>query len=311
MSDGLFDDKQYATKLTQAEQFGAPPLSLLDAQQGYMRDRKQAWFADYPFLFGATGREEIVVDIWKSEERTDAFGVKLREMTAAPASIFDPALAEICYSWWTIPGSEIYDPFAGGPARGIVAAAMGRKYVGVDLRPEQVEANTAVAIDGASWICADSSTFWPAPCDFVFSCPPYGSLEVYSDDPADISTMSWEEFRIAYTASIIGAVDALRDNRFAAFVVGNYKEKSVLRDLVGMTVKAFTTAGAEYYCDVIYATPVGSAAIRAQTHFPKNRRPMPRHQYLLVFVKGDKKKAAAYVAAGATPAIYTAIEEEI
>lgn len=102
MSDGLFDDKQYATKLTQAEQFGAPPLSLLDAQQGYMRDRKQAWFADYPFLFGATGREEIVVDIWKSEERTDAFGVKLREMTAAPASIFDPALAEICYSWWTI-----------------------------------------------------------------------------------------------------------------------------------------------------------------------------------------------------------------
>lgn len=30
--------------------------------------------------------------------------------------------------------------------------------------------------------------------DFVFSCPPYGNLEIYSDQPDDISTLDYPAF---------------------------------------------------------------------------------------------------------------------
>ena len=39
----------------------------------------------------------------------------------------------------------VFDPFAGGSVRGIVAAVLGRHYTGVDLRPEQIAANVEQA----------------------------------------------------------------------------------------------------------------------------------------------------------------------
>ena len=51
-----------------------------------------------------------------------------------------------------------------------------------------------------------------------------GNLEVYSNNPADLSTMAADEFDAAY-ADIIGkAVARLRQDRFAAIVVGNYRD---------------------------------------------------------------------------------------
>jgi len=35
----------------------------------------------------------------------------------------------------------VLDPFAGGSVRGIVASRLGYRYVGIELRQEQVEAN--------------------------------------------------------------------------------------------------------------------------------------------------------------------------
>src|SRR6185312_2502284 len=63
--------------------------------------------------------------------------------SATGTSIFDPVLCEIAYRWFCPPGGLVLDPFAGGSVRGIVAAKLGRRYLGVDLRPEQIEANRA------------------------------------------------------------------------------------------------------------------------------------------------------------------------
>jgi hypothetical protein len=221
-----------------------------------------------------------------------------KELAAAGSTVtvFDPVVAEVAYEWWTAPGDSIYDPFAGGPTRGIVAAALGRDYIGLDVRMDQVDHNEDHAIPGARWVLGDAATYTPRPCDFVFSCPPYGSLERYSDDPRDLSTMSWSDFAFSYFRAIGHAVEALRPDRFAAFVVGNFKERGILRDLVGATVECFERAGANYYADLVLIPPSGSAALRAASSFPTNRRPMPRHQSVLVFVKGDAKKAAARVA---------------
>ena len=225
------------------------------------------------------------------------------ETQVTGTSIFDPVLCEIAYRWFSPPGGLVLDPFAGGSVRGIVAAKTGREYIGCDLRPEQIEANreqaNAICAGGIApaWVCGDSATVIPAlDCapDFVFSCPPYGDLEVYSDDPADLSTMPFAAFRAAYRAIIAAACAKLKQDRFACFVVGDYRDKKGFYcNFVGETVAAFEAAGARLYNEAILVTAVGSLPIRAGKQFSASRKLGKTHQNILVFCKGDPKKATA------------------
>lgn len=229
-----------------------------------------------------------------------------RILAAQPASgtsIFDPVLCELAYSWFTAPGGVILDPFAGGSVRGIVASVLGRRYVGVELREEQVAANREQAARICRelqpvWHCGDSRGL-PQLCagveaDFVFSCPPYADLERYSDDPRDLSTMRYADFLPAYREIIAHSVAMLRPNRFAAFVVGD------VRDAAGNyygfpwhTIQAFQDAGAQLYNEAVLVTAVGSLPIRAGKQFEASRKFGKTHQNLLVFVKGSAQAAAA------------------
>lgn len=228
-------------------------------------------------------------------------------------SIFDPVLCELAYRWFSPPGGEILDPFSGGSVRGIVAAALGRRYLGVDLRGEQVAANEGQwasirgklpardegEISGPEWRCGDSREVIAAlPADrlfdFVFSCPPYADLERYSDDPADLSAMPFGEFLAAYRAIVAASVCRLRSDRFACFVVGEVRDPGgFYRNLVGETVQAFEAAGAKFYNEAILVTACGSLPIRAGRVFEASRKLGKTHQNVLVFCKGSSKKAAA------------------
>lgn len=222
-------------------------------------------------------------------------------MAQTGTSIFDPVLCETQYLWFTKQGDSILDPFAGGSVRGIVAAKLGRKYTGVDLRQEQIEANQKNADEVLTdekplWICGDSvniSSLAKGEYDFIFTCPPYGDLEVYSDNPADISNMTATDFDAAYKRILSEAASMLKQDRFATVVVGNYRDKKgFLRDLVGLTVGALEAAGLAYYNDFIFVTPIGSLPVRAGKAFQATRKMGRTHQYVLNFVKGDPKKAS-------------------
>ena len=222
-------------------------------------------------------------------------------MSATGTSIFDPCLCEVMYAWFTAQGDKIIDPFAGGSVRGIVAAELNRHYTGIDLRAEQIEANIVNADEVCTgekpqWICGDSAniiSLAPDSYDFLFTCPPYGDLEKYSDDPADISNMAADEFDPAYIDIMGKAASMVKDDRFACVVVGNYRDKNgFLRDLVGLTVTAMEKAGMRYYNDFVFVTPCGSLPIRAGKSFAATRKMGRTHQYCLCFVKGNPKKAA-------------------
>lgn len=222
-------------------------------------------------------------------------------MSDTGTSIFDPVLTETMVSWFSAPGDSIIDPFAGGSVRGIVSGVLGRHYHGVDLRQEQIDANIEQG-DAMKpeimpcWICGDSMNIKelaPGEYDFILTCPPYGDLEVYSDDPADISNMSDDDFDKTYSEILVRTVSMLKDDRFACVVVGNYRDKKgYLRDLVGLTVRALENAGARYYNDFVIVTPIGSLPIRAGKAFQASRKMGRTHQYALIFVKGDPKKAS-------------------
>ena len=393
-------------------------------------------------------------------------------------SIFDPVLCELAYRWWCPPGGLVLDPFAGGSVRGVVAAKLGRPYVGVELRAEQVDANRVqwdeiggtqtggidvpisaawamkkhnctlahiMAPGGCGGKCCTGQTRWPSKAfgeqdfvcgnlgpegctlspddkpigchlypfifnkngklvyhdkaamkasvcagaagngppmidaqrsglialfgeeqfnrvradvmagrdsvfhmdpqtaaewrreqeweaagakpaprrstpvdlpgqaapvwhagdsrdigaicegveaDFIFSCPPYADLEVYSDDPADLSTLGYPEFRDAYFEIIKETCDLLKPNRFACFVVGEARgPDGMYYGLVPDTIEAFRRAGLGFYNDAVLLTMVGSLPIRAGRQFAGSRKLGKTHQNVLVFCKGDPRKA--------------------
>ncbi len=287
-----------------AERFIVPPFSVLNARDGAWQDRKRAWIG--LGIESEKGRGDDLTYGHSPSASFDHYRVKegtRATTTVAGTSVFDPVLCEIAYAWMTAPGDMVLDPFAGGSVRGVVASALGRRYHGIDLRSEQVESNRTQAESIChspmpEWVCGDSRIEAErAPeSDLVFSCPPYGDLEVYSDNPADLSAMDWHDFGVAYRSIIKSAVDRLRPDRFACFVVGDIRDgRGLFRGLPGLTIDAFRDAGADLYNDAVMVTHVGSASMRVASHFNTSRK-MPRvHQSVLWFVKGDPRVATARV----------------
>jgi hypothetical protein len=277
-----------------ADRFTFAPFTVLDAKTGAWRDRKRAWMA--MGIAGELGRDAKSYNIHEWAD-ANAGGAKA---AGGGVSVFDPVLCEIAYRWFSPAGGQVVDPFAGGSVRGIVAGATGRRYWGADLRPEQIEANREQAAEipttpAPVWVCGDSrdALAYAPEADFVFSCPPYGDLERYSDDPTDLSAMDWPAFCTAYREIIAGAVSRLRPNRFACFVVGDFRDrKGLYRGFVPETVAAFEAAGAMLYNEAVLLTPTGSAAMRVSRQFAAGRKLCKVHQNVLVFVKGDPMKAA-------------------
>lgn len=312
------------------DRFGAPPFSVLDTRQGYWQDRKRAWIA--LGLQSDLGRDAVAI---KAQDSLNAIAAQRRShadsitnVQGAPAapdwtrnglarivsgtSMFDPVLAELMIRWYSPSGGHVLDPFAGGSVRGIVSAALGRTYTGVDLRQEQINANLQQWRDigpklprqdrkrapTPKWLTGDSATVLPAlapqAADMLLTCPPYGDLEVYSDDPADLSTMPADAFADAYARILHAAAAHLRPDRFAVIVVSEYR----LRDgtyagLVPQTIAAMRDAGLAYYGEGSLLNAVGTLAIRASAQFVGNRKLLRSHQNVLIFVKGDPKAACA------------------
>lgn len=235
------------------------------------------------------------------DEDLDEGSRKNLAATSTGTSIFDPVLCEIAYRWFCPPGGVVLDPFAGGSVRGVVASRLGCQYIGVELRPEQVAANEA-----QREICRDPQPVWHqgdsrgirkickgVKADLVFSCPPYADLEIYSDDPADISNMPYEAFRAAYFEIIAESCKLLKPDRFAIFVVGDARDrKGFYYGLPEDTFLAFRDAGLRKYNEAILVTSVGSLPIRVGKQFQTSRKLGKTHQNILVFCKGDPKKAA-------------------
>lgn len=314
------------------DRFVIPPFSILDARSGRWRQRKARWMA--LGIQSELGRvdddgDAVAPRAYKGQESLDAMRagrtlgqglnatrdpktgrLVYHQITGAGISIFDPVLCELVYRWFSGPGATVLDPFAGGSVRGVVAGLLGRPYVGVELRGVQVEANRAQAsdivapavVDGDPapvpvWHVGDSLATVPTldvDADLIFSCPPYADLEVYSDDPADLSNMPYADFLTAYRGIIAAACDRLRPDRFAVWTVGEVRESrghGAYRGLVADTIHAFESAGLDYYGEAILATPAGSLPMRAGKQFDVSRKLGKTHQNVLVFVKGDARAA--------------------
>ena len=154
----------------------------------------------------------------------------------ASTSVFDPVLCERAYRTWGTRHSAILDPFAGGSVRGIGGRRSGPGiYTGIELRAEQVAANRVQARRLSSnplrqpprWILGDALEELARlkraglRFDMVFSCPPYGRKERYSNLEADLSTMREEEFDRALGDAVRLSTELLEEDRFSVWVIGD------------------------------------------------------------------------------------------
>ena len=278
-------------------QFIAPPFSVLDSRQGYWKERKQEWRDLLPD--SRDGRKEDLIGNGGLGQLARSLGNKYLNGT----SEFDPVLCEIIYQWFAPEGGTVIDPFAGGHTRGTIADVLGMKYIGIDLRPEQIEANNAVKeeynIDGATWICDDSLNvdkyIEDNTADFIISCPPYADLEVYSDDPRDISNMDYEDFIKTYEEIIKRFIRKLKDNSFAAFVVGDVRDKNgFYYDFISHTKKIFIENGLGLYNEIILIESMATAAMRKR-NFVAGRKVVKGHQNVLIFYKGDMAEQKKHI----------------
>tara|TARA_R100000458_G_C8250889_1_gene227857 strand:- start:298 stop:1200 length:903 start_codon:yes stop_codon:yes gene_type:complete len=290
----LFGNK-IIEKTSLKSEFVIPPFSILDTASGDWQNRKNMWKS--LGIKSEIGRKvsSIVAgtDDYRKIKNKEGYDNKDNY-----TSIFDPLLCELMYKWFVPNNGSVLDPFAGGSVRGIVCNYLGYKYTGIELREEQVDANIQQGIDilpknEPEWICNDSDkmlNFMDKKFDFIFSCPPYYDLEVYCDDPDDLSNMSYKDFNYKYESIIDKSSYLLKNNRFACFVVGNCRDKNgYMMDLVGNTIRAFEKAGLKFYNDIVLKNVVASGSMRAKGNM-KYKKIVKIHQNVLIFVKGNPKE---------------------
>lgn len=273
-----------------------PPFSVLDTKGGAWRNRKVKW--KKLGIKSEVGRAEgltFKMSIDEYRKKDDDYLSKQKE--DFNTSVFDPVLCEILYRWFVPENGTILDPFAGGSVRGIVANYLGYNYTGIDIRREQIESNyeqgrEIVPANVPNWITGDSDIeleilqLNKQSFDFVFSCPPYADLEVYSDLQGDISNMDYPDFLTAYESIIKKSCSMLKAGGYACFVIGEVRDKKGnFYGFVPDTINAFKKAGLQYYNEAILLNPVASASMRADKQFSAGKKLVKIHQNVLIFKK--------------------------
>ena len=266
------------------DKFIEPPFSILDTKSGNWQKRKKLWINKG--LKSEVGRDSTVINMGTQN---------VEKNSAEYVSVFDPALCEVLYHWFCESGGKILDPFAGGSVRGIVANYLGYKYSGIDIREEQVVSNREQALkilpieNQPQWYVGDSNEVldnkWNIEFDFVFSCPPYADLEVYSDLDGDISNKPYNEFLKLYESIIEKSCKHLKKGCLACFVVGEVRDKNgFYLGFVPDTIKAFEKCGMKFYNEAILLNAIASASMRANGNM-KSKKLVKVHQNILVFKK--------------------------
>lgn len=109
-------------------------------------------------------------------------------------SIFNPVLAKYLIKKYLDAYPVIFDPFSGYSGRLLGAAASGKCYIGQDLNPDHVnESNQIIQFHNLQNcnITYKDSLDSQGSYSCLFTCPPYGDLEIYLDNQVIKSCDNW------------------------------------------------------------------------------------------------------------------------
>jgi len=280
----LFGNPVLNAKRAMSDYFGVAPFSILNTTDKNWINRRQRW-------------NKLINDTGQARKNVLAGGNSEKDVmnNMNGASILDAVLAELMLKWFTEEGFTTFDPFAGDTVFGFISGYLKRPFVGIELRQEQVDFNQMQCDRenlNCKYICDTSENMdnyiENESKDFIFSCPPYADLEVYSDLKEDLSTMSHDDFFKVYEKILKNTYRKLKNDRFAVIVTSEVRNRrgEYIR-LVPNTINIMVNAGYIYYNDIILMNSVGTLPLRAGRHMNAGRKIGRRHQNVLVFYKGN------------------------
>lgn len=276
---------------TLIEDYIIPPFSIWDAKQGYWTKRKQEWHEQLgDTLAGRDG------DIDEQGSTPGSIGGD----NLKAISQYDPVMIEVLLTWYAQPGDYVLDPFSGSPLAGLIASRLGYNFIGTDTWKDQVLRNKgradALEESKCTWYHdtgANIAKYLPKgkKAKLLITDPPYFNLENYqSTNENDISNATdYKHFIKLLTEVLKPTYDALEDNGWAVIKIGNVRDKNGnYYNLVGDTVRLMEEIGYHFYNEVILATPIASAPVRARNTFDTNKKVVKTHQNILFFGKGKE-----------------------
>lgn len=205
-------------------------------------------------------------------------------------SIFNPHLAMMILSAYCPPKARIYDPFAGGGTRGFIAAAMGHRYYGREIRMEEVQRIKAQQKKlGLPFAISCNDARKPVTVkhkfDFSYTCPPYYNLEVYSDMPADLSAMgTYDDFLTGIHQTLASTFPAMKAGSLTAWVVGNFRIGDELKHFNGDLISLARGIGYKLHDEIVWQGASSLAKLRAG-NFEKARKSVRIHEYIVLLRK--------------------------
>lgn len=274
--------------------FIVPPFSILNSSSKEWQQRKKLWV--HRINDKAQARKN------KLRNYTE-IGVEFMAIKGDTTSVLDPVLSEVLLHWFTEEKHNCFDPFAGDAVFGFCSAFKGRFFEGIELRKEQVDFNQTLIDElntGSKYYCDDAlnilNYFEKESKDFMFTCPPYADLEVYSDLENDLSNMTYEQFFATIEKVFFDCYNVLKKERFAAVVIGEVRHKTTgcYIGLVPKIIDIMERAGFLYYNEMILQTPVGNLMMRAGRYMNQNRKIGKQHQNVLIFYKGNPKNISKH-----------------
>lgn len=215
--------------------------------------------------------EDAPISVWKPKYPKAKDPEQVKYGNHKRLSQFSVELAKRILSFYAPPSSRVWDPFSGNGTRRTEAEKTGHKYEGVDL---------SEGIDSTEY--KSEGEF-----DFSYTCPPYWNVEIYSDDPKDLSNApTYEQFLCGIEKVLKISYEILKSNSFCAWVVGNFREKKsgTMFHFNGDVVRLAEKIGFVLWDEVIW-WGASDAAYRRIGKFVKNRKIIRVHEYVEVFKK--------------------------
>ena len=274
--------------------FVVPPFSILNSAGKDWQKKKKIWMIK---INDKAQSRSNKLRCTVSDEYTGS--IEFMAIKGNTTSVLDPVLCEVLLSWFTEKEHICFDPFAGDAVFGFVSTFKKRIFKGIELRKEQVLFNQTLLDTfgfNGKYYCDTSenmdSYIDDESCDFIFSCPPYADLEIYSDNPKDLSNMNYDEFFNVIGRILTNTYKKLKPNRFACIVIGEVRHKNTGEyiGLVPNVINIMRDAGYRYYNDIVLQTPIGNLQMRAGRYMNRNRKVGKMHQNVLVFYKGNLNK---------------------
>lgn len=220
-----------------------------------------------------------------------------------------PQIAYQLYTRYTKPDDVVLDLFLGSGTSAIEAVNMGRKCIGVELKPDlATHVNDSINSLGGknlvSVISADSSSleavqaiddalysFGREKAQFLVLHPPYADIIKFSDKTEDLSNcQSTEEFLEMFKSVAKNGYNFLEKGRFAALIIGDKYAKGELIPLGFLCMQKMNELGFKTK-SVIVKNIEGNEIGKGKTGNLWRYRALAggfnifKHEYIMIFEK--------------------------